>query len=356
MARAKGIVKYLVLCALLAGAGVFWFFQSRGEIEAVQRPDPPVVVARPVQGDLHHAITLGGHIASETTVTVLPRVSGMIQRLYVESGDTLAKGDLIAEIDPEVLDLQVRQAEAAYRSAKSAYERTSRLYESRSATLQDYNHARSQFEAYEAQYHLAQLQLNYAAVTAPIDGVVLMRHSSEGALVSPEVPIITIGSEDQLKITSRLPERHYDIFSAMLDEMQVRVSRPGGDTGQHHLEAQITRIAPFITAETRKFEVVSRMTGTTGQLRPGMYVNVTYVLEELIDVFCLPIEAYVAGGYVWYVDEQTSRAQRIALETPFMTEERFSIPDAYQQYQFILEGQHFLQEGQRVRIIGKREL
>lgn len=348
-------LKYLAVCVMLAASIGFLYIRYAQEPEAVQRPSPPVTVVEPVLGSLSSTITLGGHIESESTITVLPRVSGLLETLHVESGDLVQAGEIIAEIDTETLQLQLMQAEAAFRSAKSVYDRTARLYESRTATLQEYDQAKSQFEAYSAQYDLAKLQLSYASIRSPMDGVVLVRHASQGSLVSPQVPIVTIGSARDLKITSRLPERYYDLFTDMQEEIAVQVSRPVRTAGNSSgpIEASVSRISPFVSAETRKFEVISRITEGATALRPGMYVNVNYVLDEVKDVYSLPQSAYVAGGFVWYVDE-SSQARRLQIGESFITEERFSIPPEYRELRFICEGQHFLQEGQKVRITGIR--
>ncbi len=357
MVTVSRVVKYLVVSLLLAGLIWFWFDAARAEAEPQPRPAPPVITVYPEQTDLHRSITLGGYIESESTVTVLPRVSGMLDQLLVEAGDAVTEGEVIARIDADTLQLQKMQAEAAYRTAKSAYERTARLYESGTATISEYDQASSHYEAQKSQYDIAQLQLRYADIVSPMDGTVLVRHTSRGSLVSPEVPIVTVGTIDELKITSRIPERYYELFTEMQDEMTVHISRPvsAQRSGANPYEASITRISPHITAETMKFEVVSKITDAPGILRPGMFVNVTYVLERRRDVFSLPQKAFVPGGYVWYVDEDSGTARRMELEDPFETETRFTVPEAYRDVPFILEGQHFLEEGQKIRITGTRE-
>ena len=357
MVTVSRVVKYLVVLLLLAGLTWVWFDASRGEIEPQHRPAPPVITVYPEQRDLLRSITLGGYIESESTVTVLPRVSGMLEQLLVEAGDAVKAGDVIARIDADTLKLQKLQAEAAYRAAKSSYDRTARLYESGTATISEYDQAFSHYEAQKSQYDIAQLQLRYADIVSPMDGTVLVRHTSQGSLVAPDVPIVTVGTIDELKITSRIPERYYELFTEMQDELDVQVSRPvsAQRTGANPYEAAITRISPHITAETMKFEVVSKINDAPRILRPGMFVNVTYVLERRRDVLALPQRAFVPGGYVWYVDEDTSTARRMKLENSFETETHFTVPEAYRDVPFILEGQHFLEEGQEIRITGTRE-
>ena len=354
------VIKYIMVIAVLGAVVALWYFQGMRSPEQVQRPDPPVTVVTPRQADLKETITLGGHIESETTITVLPRVSGLLDELYVEAGDAVKAGEIIGEIDKEPLRLQYLQAEAAYLAAKSVFERTSRLYESKAATLQDYDQARTQYNTYKAQYDLAKLQMSYTTLRAPMDGVVLVRHTSPGSLVSPQVPIVTVGNHDTLKITSMLPERFYDTFLDHLDSMTVLVSRPvtpnGNPANSMVIEAEITRMSPYVTPETKKFEVVSRVTGGQLSLRPGMYVTVTYVLDERIGVYSLPHGVMTAGSRVWYVDPEVHTAHRITMDVTFATETRFAVPDEYRDTLFIIEGQHFLQEGQRVRILGQRDL
>jgi len=380
-----GLFKYIILTAAVAAAVWFWYAQSSRQETAVRPPKPPVKIISPVRGSIQRTLTIGGHIEAEEMVTVLPRVSGQIEEIPVKEGDMIGEGDVIARLDAEALMLQLQQAEAAYRSAESSYERIERLYRSGGATTQEFEEARSRYESYKAQYGLARLQLTYASVKAPMSGIILKKHANAGSLAAPEVPLVTIADLDTLIVKSSIPERYYDRFVSHSGDISVSITRPsyagtfdmnggmddmeyGGDataavsaaSGQSAgggISGRIANVSSFISAETRNFtvtvEVDDAAAGQKG-LRPGMYVETTYVLDERKDVFTLPYTVLTSGNTLWYIEtdpQGEATAYSMNIQIDFSNEERFVLPEEYRNYRFISEGQHFLRDGQAVQII-----
>ncbi|MCF7953760.1 MAG: efflux RND transporter periplasmic adaptor subunit [Spirochaetales bacterium] len=414
MKRFTAFIKYLIVLLAIGAAGWYWYEQNSELPEPVKPPKPAVVLTKPLFGSLQRTITIGGHIEADKTVTVLPRVSGQIEKLYVDEGDAVMKGDVIAELDAEAIMLQLQQAEAAFRSAKSSYERVERLYRSGGATAQEVEEVRSRYEAANSQYGLARLQLEYASVKAPMSGVILKKHQNEGSLAAPELPLFTIADLNTLIVKSSVPERYYDRFMDEADAIQAAVSRPAGavsyrsDRGDASVfgydsqntdknadadtapnasfssaaekndelegfEAEIISVSPFISAESRNFSVTVKLeenvpnshhsqlnkkntlkSEVPGLLRPGMYVEVTFVLEEKADVYSLPFTVLTTGNTLWYVkslDGNEGTAESMTVDISSANDSRFIIPEAYRDTLFISEGQHFLQQGQLVQIL-----
>ncbi|MCF7944880.1 MAG: efflux RND transporter periplasmic adaptor subunit [Spirochaetia bacterium] len=413
MKRFTALIKYLIVLLAIGAAGWYWYEQNSELPESVKPPKPAVTLTKPVFGSLQRTITIGGHIEADKTVTVLPRVSGQIEKLYVDEGDAVMKGDVIAELDAEAIMLQLQQAEAAFRSAKSSYERVERLYRSGGATAQEVEEVRSKFEAANSQYGLARLQLEYASVKAPMSGVILKKHQNEGSLAAPELPLFTIADLNTLIVKSSVPERYYDRFMDEADAIKAAVSRPAGAVSYRSdrddtsvfgygstnfapntasngapnsgfsagsekkdelegFEAEIISVSPFISAETRNFSVTVKLeenvpnshhplskentlrTGVSDLLRPGMYVEVTFVLEEKSDVYSLPFTVLTTGNTLWYVkslDGNEGAAESMSVDISSANDSRFIIPEAYRDTLFISEGQHFLQQGQLVQIL-----
>lgn len=345
----KGRVgKSLTIFILIAVAAYLLYAGSRSPLPRASAKAAPVTVTFAERGNLQRSIKIGGHLESESIVTVLPRVSGLLKDLDVTVGDEIGKGDLLARIDTESLNLQLQQAESAYKSSKSSFERVRNLYEANAASKQSYEEARTQYEAYKSQYDLARLQVNYASVTAPVDGVVLKTHASPGSLVAPEVPLVTIGDLDNILIRCKIPEKYYEEFLQRSEDFRIWLTRPESGTRR---EASIKSISPYISAESKNFELTARLEGRRGNLRPGMFVYTTFVLEEREDIHYLPYSIMASGDSVWYLDPEKNRARKWVPDPAFTTDDYFSIPEEYGKRPFITQGQHFLTDGQRVRIL-----
>ncbi|MFP4564236.1 MAG: efflux RND transporter periplasmic adaptor subunit, partial [Spirochaetia bacterium] len=297
--------------------------------------------------------SLNGYVESESMVTVLPKISGTLEKLTVDIGDTVTRGQVIGAVDSEPYELNVRQAEAAYLAAKSTYERTKQLYEAQATSRQNYDMAKSQYDAAKSQYELARLNFGYAEVTAPVDGVVLVKHTDVGSLVATQVPLVTLGDLNDLRVKAKIPENHYAFFAEKGQAMEVRAEIPA--LGGREVSVRVKAVAPYISPESKTFETICFLTGDPGIVRPGMYIRLTFVLEKRRDIDFLPNDCLVAGRHLWYVDPETCKARRFEFEPEYANEESMQIPKDYREYAFIIEGQHFLKEGQLCRVLNEED-
>lgn len=345
LSTAVRVLRWLVPLAVVAGAFAFRAYVKGQVASPPESPPVPVRTARPSHGDLVRSLELNAHVESETMVTVLPLVSGVLQQLFVEVGQPVAKDQIVARIDAQRFELQLKQAQAAYLSAKSSYERLSQLYAAKATSQQSYEQAKGQYEAYASQYELARLQLDYANVKSPVDGVVLVKHLAAGSIAAPERPLITIGDLGDLVVRARVPERYYESFSAGGGPERITVRRPGGGV----FPGSVRSVSPFVSAETKNFEVSVAIGGDSGALRPGMFVTVAFELERWPGVYSLPFEA-LGGGRLWWVEEGKARSE------PFQpgdaSEAAFAVPAEWADRDFIVEGHYFTREGSPVAVVG----
>ncbi len=347
--RFKRGAKYIILAA---AAGLFfyvWLQRGREQGEIVRETAAPVIVTRPEYGSLKKVFRITGFTEAETMVTVLPKISGTLITVNVGVGDTVQKGQVIAEVDSESFLLNVRQAEAAYLAAKSTYERMERLYNQRATSKQNYDQAKSQFEISQPRYELAKLQYSYTRITSPLDGVVLEKHREAGSLVAQDIPIVTIGDLDNLIIRAKIPEKYYPVFLEKQETINIEIELPA--LGHRTMEARVKTLYPSIIPETRSFEIVCTIPGDVTGLRPGMFVNITFALDEKEDIYYLPFSVIASRDKLWFVEKGSDTARVIEFEPAFFNNDYFQVPETYKGYDFIIEGQHFVREGQKVRVL-----
>lgn len=340
------ILRWLIPVAIVAGAFAFRAISS-GKVEAAPDSPPiPVRVQQPARRDLVKTLKLNAYVESETMVTVLPLVTGILQDISVEVGQSVRKGQPLARIDSQRYELQLQQAEAAYLSAKSSYERIGQLYKANAATQQSYEQAKGQYDAYSSQYELAKIQLDYANVKSPVDGVVLVKHTTAGSLAAPERPLVTIGDLGDLVVKARVPERYYEAFQKGRDSMPISIRRDAGGS----YVGKVRSVSPFVSAETKNFDVVVSIAGATDSLRLGMFVTLSFELARWPNVLVLPFAA-LSGGKVWRVDG--GKAVGEAFSPDEASDEEFAVPEAWAGRDVIVEGQYFAREGSAVTVVGK---
>lgn len=347
-ARVLRVLRWLLPLAIILGALAFRAVASRAAPPAPEAPPIPVRVTRPVYGDLVRTLSLNGHVESDTMVTVLPLVSGILQDLSVDVGQEVRRDQVIARIDAQRYELQLKQAEAAYLSSKSSFERLEQLYRANATSQQNYEQARTQFEAYSSQYELAKIQLGYAGVKSPMDGVVLMKHLPVGSIASPERPIVTIGTLDNLVVRAQIPERHYETFLANRHTMGISVRRTGGTS----IQGKIRNISPFVAAGTKNFETLIALDDRAGVLRPGMFVTLEFELDRWTGVLSLPFEALAGGNQLWWVEDGKAVSAAFIPEAASST--AFAVPQEWANREVIVEGHFFARKGSPVVIVGER--
>ena len=340
--------KTVVLIIIAALAAVLIITGSKKDTVPEDQQILPVKIIHAEKGDLEKLLRISGFIESETMVTVLPRIGGTLTSLNVEMGDSVVKDEILGSIDSEPYDLVFNQAQAAFLVAQSTFTRVSSLYSTKSVSQQTFEEAKANYDAMKSNFELAELNLSYTELKSPVQGVVLEKHVSRGSMVAPQIPVVTIGDINDLKVNSGVPEIHYSFFQKNKENMNVRITVPALENKQ--FEGIISNIAPYISPKTRNFVVKCRITDIESLLRPGMFAYLDFVLEKRNNIYSLPYKVLSGGDSFWYVDNE-GKARQLLYSISFGNEEFFQISSDISTYRFIIEGQNFLNDGQRVRIL-----
>jgi len=348
MSTKSAVAKLSVFIVIAASAALLIVITSMRTKTKSGESVLPVETAVVKRGDLARHLRVGGFIESDSTVTILPRISGRVTDISVDMGDSVVKNQLIATIDREPYELSWNQARAAFLASESTFKRVSGLFATKSVSQQKYDEAKASYDAAKASFSLADLNLSYTKITSPVAGVVLEKHISTGAMAAPQVPIVTIGDLDHLKISCGIPEIDYSAFSKEGDSMPVRIAVPAMDGKEY--EGSIRNIAPYISSKSRNFTVICAVKDDKKELRPGMYVTVDFIIELRTNILYLPFSA-LSGGVLWYVDNK-NKARSISFQPDYTNGDFFQVPNDWKGRRFIVKGQAFLEDGRSVRILG----
>jgi len=310
----------------------------------------PVITMEPIRGSLEKTLRITSQVETGRLITMVPRVGGTLISLNVKPGEEVTEGQLLAQVDSAPYQLTYLQAQSAFLTARSTFNRISELYQSQGVSRQSYEETRMAFEVARAQYDLAQLNIDYTRIRAPMNATVLMRHGTEGGLVATGTPLVTLGDLDDLRIKAAIPEIHFRFFAENWETMPVRLLVPAlGD--ERSFDLKPFSLSPYVSPENRSFLVEYEIPeGAVHGLRPGMFVNVIFVLEKRDDVRYLPFKVLASGNRLWNVTEDR-RAQYTELTPDFFNNDYFQIPESLYDMTFILEGQHFITVGQRLNIL-----
>ena len=201
------ITAVAVICVAAAG----WMF---GGPEKASKVD--FATERVTRGTVSNYITATGTIEPVTEVEVGTKVSGIIDKIYVDYNSVVKKGQLIAEMDKVTLQSELQSAKATYAGNKAEYDYQKKCYERKQVLhskqliseteyeemVYNYQRALSAWEQSKAALAKAERNLSYATITSPIDGVVTSRDVEEGQTVASgfETPTLFTIAADLTKM------------------------------------------------------------------------------------------------------------------------------------------------------------
>lgn len=325
MLNRKKLLKYALLGALviaLGGYGIYRFTYVE---------PPTYMTAMPSTRDIKQQVYATGTVAGKVEVDVGAQVSGQIQKLYVERGDRVKRGDLLCEIDPEIQQNDLRRAqaeekliaaqiaskEAQIKMLKSEHQRQQRLLKNDATTSQSAEQAEAEYEmaladlnALKAQYDQAVISvddattnLGYTRIVAPMDGTVYAIPVEEGQTVNANqttptilklatLDTMTVEAEiseaDVVKVQPGMPCR----FTIMgLPNRYFEANLRSIDPAPASAESTSTSSSTSSSTEAIYYNALLDVDNSEGILRIDMTAEVEITIAEAKGVKAIPISA-----------------------------------------------------------------
>ena len=274
---------------------------------------------------MENTVTATGTIEPVETVEVGTQVSGKVEKIYVDFNDVVKKGELLAELDKLTLNQSVSRAKASLTSAESqlnyaklTYDRTKQLYESNAATLAAFQEAQNTYtqaqmskKNAQASYDQALVDLSYAEIYSPIDGIVLDRAVEVGQTVAASFSTPTL-----FTLANDLTKMQVEADVDEADIGQVKVGQRVTFTVDAYMNEDFDgtvsqiRMKPTTTSNVVTYTVIIEAPNPDQKLFPGMTASVTIVTEEQTGL-AVPAEAFN-----FTPDEQVLKAMRKNHERP----------------------------------------
>ena len=336
-------------------------------LSACQEKSPVPEVLRPVRyqtiyatgGDRMRTFSGVAQAAIESRLSF--KVGGTIRNINVKVGDEVAPGQVIASLDDSDFRLQVQQAQASLESARAqarnasaSYDRVRQLYENNNASRNDLDAARAaqesaeaQVRALEKQLELANSQLSYTRITAPVKGDIAAVDREVNENVQAGQSIVQLSSDAQMEVEVAIPE----ILIARLREGQKAQVQFDALPGKE-FAATITEVGVSSTGFATTFPVTVRLDRNDPDIRPGMAAEVgfNFSLSDQKERFLVPLVALGEdrqGRFVYVVEPAEQPGEGIVHRTAVM------VGDLENENVEILEG---LIDGSRVVTAGVSQL
>jgi HlyD family secretion protein len=312
-------------------------------------------------GDIVDSVSATGRVSPVVSVSVGTQISGTIKKIHVDYNDSVKKGQVLIELDREVYESRVSEAESELRARRAQHERAQaefikedsefkrieELYGKGYISKNEYETADYSMRAAKASLELAGAELQRAEATlevarenlsktiikSPVDGVVLTRDVDEGQTVSASLQaptLLTVGDLTRMQIHASVDEADIGrVWAGQKTRFYVD-SFP-----EREFEAEVSKIhySPTIEQNVVTYDVLMYFDNEELILRPGMTANVIVVVTEKKDVILVPNNALrvrlpetdrakIKGPSVWIIKggEPVLRAVKLGMGDEDTTE------------------------------------
>lgn len=320
MTISRELMKKLIILivALVIIAFSYWGW---AKWQAVQKQKSAYQTAKVLKGEIIQTVTATGTLQPVTTIQVGSQVSGTIKARYVDYNSVVKKGDIMAQIDPELFKAQLAQAKANLASAKSNvvkaeadvlaaqrnWDRNKQLFETGAVSAMDRDNAQTGLEAaqagleaaksaveqFRASLVSAQTNLNYTTIRAPISGVVISRNVEAGQTVASSfaTPTLFLIADDLTKMQ----------VQAAVDEADVGRVQVGQDSiftvdsfPQRKFQGKVSQIypSPVVQQNVVTYTTLVDVANNDKVLLPGMTANVSIITGKKENALLVPNAAF----------------------------------------------------------------
>lgn len=243
------------------------------------------------------------------------RVTGEIEKVLVNAGDMVKKGQLIAQLENSKAKQEVNDAKAQYELASKQYQRGKELNRREMISKAELDELFANKALAQATYNASKNQYRYTRLTAPFDGKVLNVHKEQFERAAAGEPIVDMYQNDKVYVRIELSD---NVLAMINPEANHKMYRPmttfSGVSGSYSMTYLEHTSEP--NAETQTYEMYLSMPQPEVEILPGTSatVNVDMVKAgiSLVDGFQVPVTALQAGQengrfYVWVIDQNQAK-------------------------------------------------
>ena len=357
-----------VAVACVAAAVIFW---RHGSTQAAQAnpPSVPVVVTEAAQQDVPIYYDALGTVQALNTVAIRAQVNGQIVSVDFRQGQEVRKGDVLAKIDPAPFQAAFDQAvakksedEAQLIDAEKDLARSMTLVKKDFETQQvvDLEQAKvdqlkATIDADQAAIEAARTQLNYATITAPIDGVVGFRQVDIGNIIhaNDSNPLTVLTQIKPCTVIFTLPQSDLAPVRAAMLHGTVSVLAFDQDNKEQIAEGRLLLINNQIDQSTSTIQLKAEFPNTDERLWPGAFVHIHILIttrKNAVTVPAVAVQRGPDGFYVWVIKPDNTAEQRPIEAQPVSEDLAIATKGLNAGERVVVDGQSRLDVGTHVAI------
>ncbi len=305
-----------------------------------------VAVLELAQAPFRSYVKVQGKVDAEENVNVSPEMAGSVTAIYVKVGQSVSKGQVLAQIDDQVLRQNMAQVQTQLDLATNIFNRQKNLWEQKIGTEVQYLTAKSQMESLQKQLATLRSQAAMYKIKAPISGTVDEMELKIGQSVSPGMPAgIRVVNASKLKVKALVAESYAGRINQG-DEVQVSLPDV-----PDNLDTRVSFASRVIDPTSRSFAVEVNLPARKNY-RPNMLAILNIVDYERSEALAIPVNAIQkseTSEYVYLVEN--GKAKRVDVRTGKVSEGKAEVLSGLKAGdKLIVQGLDDLNPGDAVKI------
>ncbi|MFC2112463.1 efflux RND transporter periplasmic adaptor subunit [Bacteroidota bacterium] len=313
---------------------------------------PPVGVRIQVvsNSDYVAPVRCTGKLSTKTESKLSFKTGGIIHRIMADEGQSVKKGQLLAELNLEEIRSKVRQAELVLKKAERDHQRAENLYVDSVVTLEQFENARTALDVARANDRIARFNMKYSAIHAPADGKILKRIAETNEIIAPGHPVFLFAStQNDWVVRANLTDRDV-IRVQMLDSARILFDAYKDEVFMGLISEIGTASDPY----TGTYEVEIQLLRKPEKLISGFIARINIFPGDKKERIIIPYESLLNGagltGYVYVVEDGSPIRRKIQIGS-FADQGIIVESGLVEGEKVVVEGTQYLREGSPIEII-----
>ncbi|MDH5398308.1 MAG: efflux RND transporter periplasmic adaptor subunit [Cyclobacteriaceae bacterium] len=282
---------------------------------ALQVKITPVEVKALSPVPFEHYIEVQGVVDTDKNIGLTSKTMGTIEEVKVREGDKVQKGQLLVQLDNQIIMNSINEVRSSLAFASEMFEKQKELWDQKIGSEVQYLSAKNNKEALENRLATLREQLQLTKITSPISGIVDQVQIRQGEMASPGIPLLRVVDLSNFEIKASVSESY---ASQVKNGIGVRLLFPDL---KGEMEAEISYTGKVIDPVNRTFDIIIRIEKPALEIKPNMIVEVRIVDFHEDEAIVIPVNTIQQSDkeeFVYIAEETASgvvaRKQEVAVK------------------------------------------
>ncbi len=311
----------------------------------------PVKLTLVTRQQINDPVVASGFISSSTEARLSFKTGGVIAHIYVQEGESVRKGQLLATVNLTEINAMAEQAKQGLDKAQRDFDRAQNLYRDTVASLEQYQNAQTGLNVAKQQYEQVKFNLAYSEIRAVADGKIVRKLMNEGEIASPGMPVFFMNATSA---------NDWVVKVGIADKDWVRIktgciARVKIDAyAKDSFKAVVSQMAQAPDPMSGLYQVELRLKPTPKLLATGLFAKAEIEPMEETTFLSAPVDALIEGNgnEAFVFTAHNNKAVKVPVKLAFIKDGNAMIASGLNDgMEVITDGSAYLTDGALIKII-----